>query len=48
VVENPLGCYDETRHTTREAMVRDILSVFDVPPFPAAQTIRRHTVFGIA
>jgi 2,4-dienoyl-CoA reductase (NADPH2) len=32
VVENPLGCYDETRFTTREAMVRSILSVFDPPP----------------
>ena len=38
VVENPLGCYDETRYTTREAMVRDILSVFDPPPFPAVFT----------
>lgn len=35
VVENPIGCYDETRFTTREAMVRSILSVFDPPPFPA-------------
>lgn len=35
VVENPLGCYDETRYTTREAMVRDIMSVFDPPPFTA-------------
>ncbi|HEY3439236.1 MAG TPA: NADH:flavin oxidoreductase [Paludibaculum sp.] len=35
VVENPLGCYDETRFTTREAMVRSILSVFDPPPFTA-------------
>lgn len=33
VVEQPLGCYDETRFTTREAMVHDILSVFDPPPF---------------
>ncbi len=33
VVEQPLGCYDETRFTTREAMVRDILSVFNPPPF---------------
>ncbi|MCW5964624.1 MAG: NADH:flavin oxidoreductase [Bryobacterales bacterium] len=33
VVENPLGCYDETRFTTREAMVRDIMSVFDPPQF---------------
>ncbi|MFN0104365.1 MAG: NADH:flavin oxidoreductase [Bryobacteraceae bacterium] len=38
VVENPLGCYDETRFTTREAMVREILSVFDPPPFPAVFT----------
>ena len=29
-IENPLGCYDETRFTTREAMVRSILSVFDL------------------
>ena len=35
VIENPLGCYDETRYTTREAMVKDILSVFSPPPFPA-------------
>lgn len=33
VVENPIGCYDLTRFTTREAMVREILSVFDPPPF---------------
>jgi 2,4-dienoyl-CoA reductase-like NADH-dependent reductase (Old Yellow Enzyme family) len=38
VVENPLGCYDQTRFTTREAMVRDILSVFDPPPYPAIFT----------
>ncbi|HEU0122691.1 MAG TPA: NADH:flavin oxidoreductase [Bryobacteraceae bacterium] len=36
VVENPLGCYDETRYMTREAMVRDILSVFDPPPYPVS------------
>ena len=34
VVENPLGCYDETRFTTREAMIADILSVFQPPAFP--------------
>jgi 2,4-dienoyl-CoA reductase-like NADH-dependent reductase (Old Yellow Enzyme family) len=28
-VENPLGCYDETRFATREAMVKEILSVYD-------------------
>jgi len=38
VVENPLGCHDQSRFTTREAMVRDILSVFEPPPFPAVFT----------
>jgi 2,4-dienoyl-CoA reductase (NADPH2) len=37
-VENPLGCYDQTRFTTHEAMIRDILSVFDPPPYPATFT----------
>jgi len=32
-IENPLGCYDESRFTTREAMIRDIMSVFNPPPF---------------
>ena len=39
VVENPLGCYDVTRFPTREAMVAQIMSVFDPPAFvdqPAA------------
>jgi 2,4-dienoyl-CoA reductase (NADPH2) len=33
VVENPLGCYDETRFPSREAMIAQIMSVFDPPPF---------------
>jgi 2,4-dienoyl-CoA reductase (NADPH2) len=33
VVENPLGCYDDTRFASREAMVAQIMSVFDPPPF---------------
>lgn len=33
VIENPIGCYDETRYTTREAMVKEILSVFAPAPF---------------
>jgi 2,4-dienoyl-CoA reductase-like NADH-dependent reductase (Old Yellow Enzyme family) len=33
VVENPLGCYDQTRFDSREAMVQQIMSVFDPPPF---------------
>lgn len=36
VVENPLGCYDETRFPSRDAMIADIMSVFDPPPFAAA------------
>ena len=35
VVENPLGCYDETRFPSRDAMVAQIMSVFDPPPFVA-------------
>jgi 2,4-dienoyl-CoA reductase (NADPH2) len=35
VVENPLGCYDVTRFPSREAMVAQIMSVFDPPPFVA-------------
>lgn len=34
VVENPIGCYDLSRFTTREAMVQEIMSVFNPPPFP--------------
>ena len=34
VLENPLGCYEESRFQSREEMVREILSVFDPPPFP--------------
>ena len=33
VVENPLGCYDLSRYPTREAMVAQIMSVYDPPPF---------------
>ncbi len=33
VVENPLGCYEPARYPSREAMVREILSVYDPPPF---------------
>jgi 2,4-dienoyl-CoA reductase (NADPH2) len=33
VVKHPLGCYDETRFPSREAMLADIMSVFNPPPF---------------
>jgi 2,4-dienoyl-CoA reductase-like NADH-dependent reductase (Old Yellow Enzyme family) len=32
-VENPLGCYDRSRFPSREEMVREILSVYDPPPY---------------
>jgi 2,4-dienoyl-CoA reductase (NADPH2) len=32
-VENPLGCYELSRFATREEMVKQIMSVFDPPPF---------------
>ena len=31
--ENPLGCYDESRYPSREAMVEEILSVYRPQPF---------------
>ena len=33
VVENPLGCYDETRFTSRDEMIRQIMSVYSPAPF---------------
>jgi len=33
VVENPLGCYDESRFPSRDAMVAEIMSVYSPPPF---------------
>lgn len=32
-VENPLGCYEQSRYPSREAMIEEILSVFTPPPF---------------
>ena len=32
-VENPLGCYEESRFPSREAMVDEIMSVFDATSF---------------
>ena len=33
VVEHPLGCYDETRYPSREAMLQEVMSVFHPPAF---------------
>jgi 2,4-dienoyl-CoA reductase-like NADH-dependent reductase (Old Yellow Enzyme family) len=32
-VENPMGCYDESRFPSREAMIREILTVFEPQAF---------------
>jgi 2,4-dienoyl-CoA reductase-like NADH-dependent reductase (Old Yellow Enzyme family) len=33
VVENPLGCYEESRFPSRQAMVEEIMGVFQPPPY---------------
>jgi 2,4-dienoyl-CoA reductase (NADPH2) len=33
LLENPLGCYDESRYASREEMLREIYAVFEPPPF---------------
>ena len=33
VIENPLGCYEEKRFPSREAMIAQIMSVYDPPAF---------------
>ena len=30
-IENPLGCYEEARYSSREEMLSEILSVFKMP-----------------
>jgi 2,4-dienoyl-CoA reductase-like NADH-dependent reductase (Old Yellow Enzyme family) len=35
VVENPLGCYEPSRFPSRDAMIAQIMSVYDPPPFVA-------------
>ena len=32
-LENPLGCYDQSRFDSRDEMIREILSVYEPPPF---------------
>jgi 2,4-dienoyl-CoA reductase (NADPH2) len=33
VVENPLGCYEQARYSSREEMIQQIMSVFEPAPF---------------
>jgi 2,4-dienoyl-CoA reductase-like NADH-dependent reductase (Old Yellow Enzyme family) len=36
-VKNPLGCYEESRFASRDAMIAEIYSVFQPPEFQAAE-----------
>jgi 2,4-dienoyl-CoA reductase-like NADH-dependent reductase (Old Yellow Enzyme family) len=38
VLQNPLGCYDETRFVSREEMLREVLSVYVPAPFADANS----------
>ena len=40
VVKNPLGCYEEARYPSREAMLAEIMSVFDPRHSPDGASIR--------
>lgn len=33
-IANPLGCYDERRYDSHEAMIADVMTVYDPSPFP--------------
>ena len=35
VLEHPLGCYDDTRYPSRDAMLAEVMSVFQPQPFPS-------------
>jgi 2,4-dienoyl-CoA reductase-like NADH-dependent reductase (Old Yellow Enzyme family) len=41
VLQNPLGCYEESRFTSRDEMVREILSVYSPAPFADATSAGR-------
>jgi 2,4-dienoyl-CoA reductase-like NADH-dependent reductase (Old Yellow Enzyme family) len=36
-VENPLGCYEPSRYASHDDMVKDIMSVYNPPPFAATE-----------
>jgi 2,4-dienoyl-CoA reductase (NADPH2) len=33
-IENPLGCYEESRYSSREEMLRTIMSAYEPAPAP--------------
>lgn len=48
-IANPLGCYDLRRYDgDHDAMIREVMTVFDPPPFPAEQGPRIVAAGGAA
>jgi 2,4-dienoyl-CoA reductase-like NADH-dependent reductase (Old Yellow Enzyme family) len=43
LLESPLGCYDQSRYSSREEMLREIYEVFDPPPVTEADGAGRAT-----
>jgi 2,4-dienoyl-CoA reductase-like NADH-dependent reductase (Old Yellow Enzyme family) len=43
LLESPLGCYDQSRFSSREEMLREIYEVFDPPPITAEDEADRAT-----
>jgi 2,4-dienoyl-CoA reductase (NADPH2) len=48
VIKNPLGCYEESRFASYDDMIREVLSVFDPPPYapPGGAAITDESVAG--
>jgi 2,4-dienoyl-CoA reductase-like NADH-dependent reductase (Old Yellow Enzyme family) len=44
VIENPLGCYEESRFESHDAMIQQVMSVYDPPPFRKAVAHVSHDV----
>jgi 2,4-dienoyl-CoA reductase (NADPH2) len=42
-VENPLGCYDQTRFDSRDEMIREIMTVYDLPAYKESARSRAAT-----
>jgi len=42
VLENPLGCYDERRFTSRDEMIAEIMTVFQPAPFGQTEKASAH------
>jgi 2,4-dienoyl-CoA reductase (NADPH2) len=39
-LENPLGCYELARYRDYETMIKEVMTVYDPPPFPAQVSLK--------